>query len=218
MIPPDPSRSPTRILIADDHLIVRMGFVAMIALHPDLQVVAQAADGQEAIDQYRKHQPDIVLMDLRMPHKSGVEATTQIRKEFPGARVVMLTTYAGDEDIYRALQAGAQGYLTKEIAPDDLITAIRTVMRGEQFLPTLVRESLAARGSTAALTARELEALTLLAKGFSNREIGDLLGCSERTAKFHVENIIAKLEVSDRTEAVSAAFERGILHPALPSY
>lgn len=186
----------------------------MIALHPDLQVVAQAADGQEAVDLYAQTKPDVVLMDLRMPRMSGVEATQVIRQQDPKARVVMLTTYSGDEDIFRAMEAGALGYVTKEIAPDELIRAVRCVRNGEQFLPPGVRESLIARKACTSLTAREMEALAFLAKGFSNREIGDLLGCSERTAKFHVENIIAKLEVSDRTEAVSAAFQRGIFHPA----
>ncbi len=204
---------PIRILIADDHLIVRVGFVGMIALHTDLEVVAQAEDGQQAVDLHRECRPDITLMDLRLPKLSGVDALLAIREHDPEARVIMLTTYSGEEDIRRAIAAGAWGYLTKEIAPNELVLAIRTVAGNERYFPASVSKMLKASADTPPLTARELEVLHLLIKGLNSQEIGGVLACTERTAKFHIGNILSKLHASDRAEAVAIAYERGILHP-----
>ncbi len=208
-----PKERRIRILIADDHLIVRVGFVGMIALHTDLEVVAQAEDGIQAVELYKKHTPDVALMDLRMPRMSGLEALQEIRRHNSAARIIMLTTYSGEEDIRRALTAGACGYLTKEIAPDELVHAIRIVDRGERYLPDSVNRTFKESQDTPSLTSREMEVLHLLIKGLNSREIGAALACSERTAKFHVANILNKLHVADRAEAVAAAYERGILHP-----
>ena len=212
-MPREASSKPIRILIADDHLIVRVGFIGMISLQSGLEVVAQAENGRQAVEMYGRHLPDVALMDLRMPQLSGVEATLAIREEHPDARIIMLTTYSGEEDIRRALAAGASGYLTKEIAPEELVLAIRTVARGERYLPPSVSRSFEESRETHPLTERELEVLQLLIKGLNSREIGGVLACTERTAKFHIGNILAKLNAADRAEAVAAAYERGILHP-----
>jgi DNA-binding NarL/FixJ family response regulator len=201
-----------RILLADDHLIVRVGFSGMISLRTDFEVIAEAEDGIRAVELYRMHRPDVALLDLRMPRMSGLEALAEIRREFSEARVIMLTTYSGEEDIRRALDAGASGYLTKEIAPQELARAIETVARGERYLPESIKRSFQESSDTPPLTARELEVLGLLIKGLNSREIGTTLACTERTAKFHIGNILTKLNASDRAEAVAAAYERGILH------
>jgi DNA-binding NarL/FixJ family response regulator len=205
---------PIQMLIVDDHHLVRIGLAAILDLEPGLAVVAQAEDGLQAVDSYRRHQPDVTLMDVRMPGLGGVETTVAIRKEFPGARVIMLTTFDGDEDIHRAMQAGACGYLLKNVSADELVKAIKAVHAGERYLAAEVARRLAERNAASDLTARELEVLELLVKGLSNREIGRLLGFSENTAKFHVKGILGKLDASDRTEAATAALQRGYLHLA----
>jgi two-component system NarL family response regulator len=205
---------PIQIMIVDDHHLVRIGLVAILELEPGMAVVAQAEDGQQAVDTYRRHHPDVTLMDMRMPGLGGVEATVAIRTEFPEARIIMLTTYDGDEDIHRAMQAGARGYLLKNVPAEELVTAIKAVHAGERYLPGEVARRLAERNAASDLTARELEVLELLVKGLSNREIGRLLGFSENTAKFHVKGILGKLDASDRTEAATSALQRGYLHLA----
>ncbi len=205
------SESPIRILIADDHYVVRMGLVALVETEADLQVVGEAADGTQAVDLYKKLQPDLVLMDLRMPRGDGVTATLKIREHFPTARILMLTTYDGDDDIHRALTAGASGYLLKNSTRDGLIPAIRAVAAGQRWIPQEVANRLAVRKMFEELTPRELEVLKQLAKGLANKEIASVLNISEHTVKDHLKNILGKLHVADRTEAVTAALQRGII-------
>jgi DNA-binding NarL/FixJ family response regulator len=196
----------------DDHNIVRSGLTALIGTEPDMTVVAEATNGQQAIDLFRQHQPDVTLMDLRLPLIGGVEAITSIRKEFPTARIIVLTTYDGDEDIYRALQAGACGYLLKGMLADELLEAIRAVHSGLRRIPAAVAQRLADRMGGPELTPREVEVLNLIVKGNSNKEIGAALFISEATVKTHVNNILGKLGASDRTQAATMALQRGIIH------
>jgi DNA-binding NarL/FixJ family response regulator len=177
-----------------------------------MMVVAEAADGKQAIDLFRQHRPDVTLMDLRLPTMSGVEAVEQIRREFPAARIIVLTTFDGDEDIYRALQAGARGYLLKGMFGDELMDAIRAVHSGKSRIPPVVAERLAERMGGPSLTSRELEVLELIVLGNSNKEIGGELGISEATVKTHINSILDKLGVTDRTQAVRTALQRGIVH------
>ena len=199
-------------MVIDDQAVVRQGLVSLINTVSDMEIVAEGANGQEAVELYRRHQPDITLMDLRMPVLSGVEAIIQIRREFPGARVIVLTTYDGDEDIYRSVQAGAQGYLLKDMFFDELEAAIRKVHAGGRLIPGSVAERLAARTSSAQLTARELEVLQEIVAGKSNKEIALAFTISEATVKTHINNILSKLGVSDRTQAATTALQRGLVH------
>jgi DNA-binding NarL/FixJ family response regulator len=204
--------STIRVIIVDDHPVVRFGLAAIIGLQPDLSVVAEAGSGEEACSICSRQAADVILMDLRLPGMSGVEAIRTIRKAQPKLRFIVLTTYDGDEDIHRALEAGAQAYLLKAMSHNDLISAIRTVQAGLKFIPETVSKSLEERPPHSALSARELEVLELIVKGRSNREIGDALGISEATVKWHVNIILSRLNVSDRTQAAVAALQRGIVH------
>jgi DNA-binding NarL/FixJ family response regulator len=188
-----------------------MGLVALVETEADLQVVGEAADGTQAVDLYKKLQPDLVLMDLRMPRGDGVTATRKIREHFPAARILMLTTYDGDDDIHRALTAGASGYLLKNSTRDGLIPAIRAVAAGQRWIPQEVAKRLAVRNMFEELTPRELDVLKQLAKGLANKEIANVLNISEHTVKDHLKNILGKLYVADRTEAVTAALQHGII-------
>ena len=199
-----------RILVAEDHEIVRDGICAIINQQEDMSVIAEAENGERAVQLYQKHQPDVVLMDLRMPILEGVEAIAKIKSQFELAKIIVLTTYDTDEDIYRGLQAGAKGYLLKDISADTLATAIRTVDRGNKYVPSKVAMKLAERITTTELTNREMEVLRLLTKGNSNQEIGSKLKITEGTVKFHVNNILSKLNVSDRTQAVITGLKRGL--------
>jgi DNA-binding NarL/FixJ family response regulator len=201
-----------RILIADDHYVVRMGLAALVHTESDMEVVAEAADGAKAIELYAKFLPDLVLMDTRMPATDGIDATLEIRKRFPAARILMLTAFDGDADIRRALDAGVQGYVLKNSTGDKLIPALRAVAAGERWLPPEVTRRLAARKSFEQLTPRELEVLNEMAKGLANKQIAETLHITEYTVKDHVKNVLAKLRVADRTEAVSVALQRGIIH------
>jgi DNA-binding NarL/FixJ family response regulator len=201
-----------RILAVDDHPLIRSGLRAVIASEPDMEMVGEAANGEEAIDRYREERPDIVLMDLRMPVMDGLAATVAILREFPDAKIVALTTYEGDEDIHRALSAGARGYLLKDMMRSQLLQVIRTVQKGQRAIPAAIAARLAEYTPRIELTPRELEVLTLMAKGFSNPEIASTLGRTESTMKVHVSNILQKLQATDRTEAVTVAIQRGILH------
>ena len=200
------------IMVIDDQAVVRQGLVALINTVADMDVVAEGTNGQQAIDLYRLHHPDITLIDLRMPVLSGVEAITAIRREFPDAHIIVLTTYDGDEDIYRSLQAGAQGYLLKDMFFEELDDAIRKVHAGFRRIPARVAERLAERMSGAVLTGRELEVLTQIVRGMSNKQIASLLKISEATVKSHINNILSKLGVTDRTQAATTALQRGIVH------
>jgi DNA-binding NarL/FixJ family response regulator len=201
-----------RILVADDHALIRMGLISLVNTESDMTVLAEAADGKQAVELFVKHNPDLVLMDLRMPIKDGIEATIEIRKKSPDARVLMLTTFDGDADIHRALQAGAQGYVLKGSTGENLIPALRALAAGQRWIPKEVANRLASRRSFEELTPREVEVLRELAKGLANKEIADVLNISEHTTKGHLKNIIGKLRVADRTEAVTAALQRGIIH------
>jgi DNA-binding NarL/FixJ family response regulator len=199
------------VLIADDHFIVRSGLVALIHSEPNMHVVAQATDGAQAVELYARHQPDVALLDLRMPVKNGCEAIELIRREFPGARLLVLTAYSGDEDIHKALAAGASGYVLKSSTGDGLIPAIRAVAAGDRWIPRDVASRLAVRATYEALTQREVEVLREIAKGRANKEIAQTLAISEHTVKDHLKNILGKLHVAARTEAVTAAVQRGII-------
>jgi len=201
-----------QIMVVDDHHIVRQGLVALIGTLPDMKVIAQASDGAEAVDLYREHRPDVTLMDLRLPKQNGVDAITRIREEFPSARIIVLTTFDGDEDIYRALQAGAKGYLLKGMNADELTDAIRTVHGGKSRIPAVVAERLAERMGGPSLTGRELDVLKRIVGGRSNKEIASDLFISEATVKTHINSILSKLGVSDRTQAATTALQRGIVH------
>jgi DNA-binding NarL/FixJ family response regulator len=200
-----------RVLIADDHFIVRSGLASVIHTEPDMAVVAEAADGAQALELYRKHRPDLALLDLRMPGHGGNEAIELIRREFPEARILVLTAFSGDEDIHRALAAGAQGYVLKSATGEGLVPAIRAVAAGQRWIPRDVATRLAVRGSYEPLTARETQVLEQAARGKANKEIAAALEISEHTVKDHLKNILAKLNAADRTEAVTAALQRGII-------
>ena len=201
-----------RILIAEDHLIARVGVKTILNTQPDMKVVAEAANGPQAIDLYRRHRPDIALLDLRMPGMSGVEAAIAIRGEFPEARIIALSTYGGDEDIRRALQSGVRAYLTKDVLHDELIRAIHAVHAGKTYLPPAVAAALEASALPAGLSQREMEVLGLIVKGFGNKQIAYELNIAEHTVKNHVKNILSKLDADDRTQAATAAIQRGIIH------
>jgi len=201
-----------RVLCADDHPVVLEGLRALLNAQADIEVVATASNGHEAIELFNTHHPDITILDLRMPGLGGLDAVTEIRRADANARVVILTTYQGDEDIYRALQAGAITYLLKETLSDDLVEVVRQVHAGGRPVPKEVASRLATRISQPALTRREVEVLRLVAKGYRNKEVAADLGICEETAQVHVRNILAKLNVHDRTEAVTIAIQRGILH------
>jgi len=203
---------PIRVLIADDHPLVRQGVVAVVAAQTDMAVVGEAGDGQEAVELFRKLRPDVVLVDLGLPILDGIGAMEAIRSEFPNSRFIALTVYQGDEDIHRALQAGAQAYLLKSAPPSQLVGAIRAVHAGLRRIPPEVASRMSERGPGAGLTPREIEVLKLVAKGRTNVEIAHELHITSGTAKWFVSNILSKLGVDDRTEAVTTALERGILH------
>jgi two-component system, NarL family, response regulator len=200
------------VLVVDDHPIVRVGIVAIINARADMKAVAQCGSGEEAIDLFEQHRPDIVLMDLRLPKMSGVEAIRAIRMRHPKACFVVLTTYAGDEDIYQALEAGARAYVIKGMPHEALIDALRRVHAGGRFLPPTVTRALASRTPDSDLSAREREVLSLLARGETNKEIAQHLGITEATVKCHVSVILMRLQVSDRTQAVVTALQRGLVH------
>ena len=207
--------SPTaeiRILVVDDHFIVRMGLVALINTEPNLKVVGEADNGEQAVQRFESLHPDVVLMDLRMPGKSGHEATRLIRRLAADARVLMLSAFDGDGDIHAALEAGAQGYVLKSATGEELIPAIQAVAMGRRWIPRDVASRLKSRNSYEQLTAREIEVLNELARGLANKEIADTLKISEYTAKDHLKSILAKLRVADRTQAVTVALQRGIIH------
>jgi DNA-binding NarL/FixJ family response regulator len=201
-----------RVLISDDHPVVRAGLAAVLVQQADLELVAEAENGEQAVALYREHQPDVCLMDLRMPLMDGVEAIRTITSEFPDACILALTTYEGDADIRRALEAGARGYLLKDMLLTDVIRAIRSVHRGERVIPNAVAVRLAEFPERSDLTERELEVLQFVARGLSNKEVARAIGRTDETVKIHLKNMFAKLGVADRTEAVTVAITRGLIH------
>lgn len=200
-----------RIVVADDHPIVREGLAAILGRQPDMEVVGEAETGREAVDLARRLAPDVVLMDLRMPDMNGVEAIAAIHKDQPGSRILVLTVYDGDQQIVRALQAGARAYLLKDTFREDLLEAVRAVAEGKRRIPSEVAQRLAEHVANPGLTARELEVLRLMARGRTNLEIGRSLFITESTVKGHVNGILGKLGVRDRTQAVTTALRRGIV-------
>ena len=206
-----PTGDSIRVLVVEDNHVVRQGLVALLNVVDGLEVVGEAADGVEAITQFRKHKPDVTLMDLRLPRMGGVDVIQRIRVETPQARFVVLTTYDGDEDIYKALKAGARAYLLKGMTTDELVATIRTVHAGKSHIPPAIAERLAERMGTEDLTIRELDVLEQIVQGKSNKEIGTELDISEATVKTHINSLLSKLGVTDRTQAATAAIRRGIV-------
>jgi len=206
------SMPPIRVLCVDDHRLMREGIVHIVGLQPDIKVVAEASNGEEAVEQFLRHQPDVTLMDLQLPRMNGLQAIRAIRHGAPDARVVVLTMYHGDEDIYRALQAGAAGYLLKDTVPEDLVRVIREVHAGKRAIPPDVEAALALRATQPALTFREIQVLELLATGKRNKEIAADLGISSDTARAHIKSIFIKFNVHDRTAALAEALRRGMIH------
>jgi two-component system NarL family response regulator len=202
---------PIRILVVDDHHVVRSGLAASLGLEDDLNVVAEAGSADEAVAQFRKHHPDVVLMDLRLPGANGTAATASLRREWPDARVLMFTTFDGEEDIYRAMQAGARGYLLKSAARGELLSAIRAIAAGERHLPPALAQRLAGRVAAPDVSEREREVLQLIARGKANKEIAAALGISEETVKRHASNLFVKMGVADRAQATSEGIRRGLI-------
>jgi DNA-binding NarL/FixJ family response regulator len=200
-----------RVLCVDDHPLLREGIAAIINNQPDMLLTAEATNGAEAVQKFREHQPDVTLMDLRLPDVSGIDALIAIRSEFPDARIVMLTTFEGDVEIHRSLEAGARGYLLKSMPPKDLVEAIRQVNSGKKRIPPELAAQLAEHLGDEALTEREVEVLRHVAGGNRNRDIADRLFISEETVKVHIKHIMEKLGASDRTQAVAIAVRRGII-------
>jgi DNA-binding NarL/FixJ family response regulator len=203
--------NPIRITIADDHPLLRQGIAALLADQPDMQIVAQAATGLEAIEIFRTHRPDLMLMDLQMPGMNGIDAMIAIRGEFPEARFIVLTTYAGDVQIVRALKAGARAYLLKSLLHRELLDTIRAVHAGQKRIPPEIAAQLADHAADDSLTPREIEVLRHIAEGSANKIVADRLSITEETVKAHVKNILSKLGANDRTHAVTIALKRGII-------
>ena len=202
---------PIRILVVDDHFMVRMGLSASLNVEADMQVVAEAGSAEAAIAAYRQHRPTLVIMDLRLPGMGGAECSAEIVREFPDAQILILSTHSGEEEVYRALQAGARGYVLKSVMREELLRAIREVNDGRRYLEPAVALLLAERLSHPTLTQRELEVLRMVSKGFGNKEIGAALNIAEVTVKLHVSHVLEKLHVNDRTQAATVALQRGII-------
>jgi DNA-binding NarL/FixJ family response regulator len=206
-----PASGKIRVLLVDDHYVVRLGLVALLKDEEDIEIVGECEDGTSCLQRYRELHPDVVLMDLRLTNESGITVTSQLLGLNPAAKIVMFTTFDLEEDIYKALQAGASGYVLKSALDLELVQAIRKVFQGEIYISPRAESRLSLRNAGPHLTSREAEVLQLMSKGLTNKEIGDLLHCTDRTIKFHVKNILEKLQASDRTEAVTSAISRGLI-------
>ena len=200
------------VLIADDHAMMRLGLAEAIEGERDMTLIAEAANGQQAIELYRKCLPDVVTMDLQMPGPDGAETTARLRAEFPNAKVVVVSVFEGEEDIWRAVKAGASGYVLKSAEVEEILEAIRTVVSGETYFPSIIAAKLAARNTRDTLSPRELQVLQQIVAGLSNKEIAVSLSMSEATVKLHISNTLSKLAVADRTQAAIVAVQRGIVH------
>jgi DNA-binding NarL/FixJ family response regulator len=205
------SAQPIRVLAVDDHPLLREGIATLLAAQPDMTLIAEASNGREAIEQYRIHRPDVTLMDLQMPEMNGVDAMIAICGEFPGARIIVLTTYTGDVQVLRALKAGAKGYLLKNLLRKELLETIRLVHAGQKRIPPDVAAELAQHAIDETLSSREIEVLRLISGGNANKEIAAQLSITEETVKGHIKNILAKLGANDRTHAVTIGLKRGII-------
>lgn len=215
------SPTPIRILSVDDHDLVRKGIAAILATAPGIELVAEASNSADALRLYRQHQPDVTLMDIRLPDRSGIATAIEIREEFPDAKIIALTSYDGDQDIYRALEAGVRGYLLKEMVHTEIIRAIHIVHSGKRYIPQEVTNQLDGFFPEVALTPREVDVLSLVARGLGNKEVGDVLGTASGTVKAHMQSILGKLGAKDRTHAVTIGLRRGIIHlhsPDLASF
>ena len=210
---PSPRSAPIRILVADDHLVYRIGIRNLIGSVAGFEVVGEASDGLQAIELYRKLKPDVLLLDLRMPQKSGIEVVRAIRKEWNDARILIVTSYQTEEEIFQVLEAGALGYILKDMGRETLVEAIRSVYARGKWLSPNIQRQFTDRALRQQLTAREMEVIRLLARGLTNKEIGNVYGISASTVKNHVNSLLTKLEVADRTEAVSFCLARGIVRP-----
>jgi len=208
----NPAAQTIRVLCVDDHPLVRKGIASILANEADMQLVGEAGDGREAVEAFRVHRPDVTLMDIRMPQMDGIEATKLIRRDNPDARIIALTSYDGDQEIYRSLEAGVRGYILKEMVHTEIVRAIRVVYSGKRLMPAEVAERLSEHFPQVTLTQREVEVLTFVAQGLGNKEIGAQLGTAAGTVKMHLQNILCKLGASDRTHAVTLAVRRRIIY------
>jgi DNA-binding NarL/FixJ family response regulator len=206
------SKNVIRILVAEDHWIARIGIITALKMQRDMIIVGEAANGRQAVELFREHVPDVAVLDVRMPVLSGIDAAIAIRHDFPRASLIALSTYGGDEDIRRALEAGMRAYLTKDILQDELVTAIHAVYDGGSYLPPSIAAALVAQMPRPDLSAREMEVLELVVQGLLNKQIAHALNISEYTVKNHVKNILEKLGVEDRTQAATVSIQRGIIH------
>jgi DNA-binding NarL/FixJ family response regulator len=206
------SKNAIRILVAEDHWIARIGIITALKMQRDMIIVGEAANGQQAVELFQKLVPDVAILDVRMPVLSGIDAAIAIRRDFPRARLIALSTYGGDEDIRRALAAGVRAYLTKDVLHDELVIAIHAVHDGGSYLPATIAAALAAQMPRPDLSAREMQVLELVVQGLLNKQIAHALNISENTVKNHVKNILEKLEVEDRTQAATVSIQRGIIH------
>ena len=201
-----------RVLLIEDHFLARMALHSVLSGHAQIQIVGEASDGEAGVEMFRSLRPDVVVLDLRLPRVSGFEVIVQLRREFPNARIVILSNYHGSEDIYRAVQSGAMAYLTKDASGEELLNAIQSVDRGLRYLPHVALDRLAERMPSVELTPREAEVLACITKGFSNREIAEELGIAEKTVRIHVSSVLEKMGARDRTQATIYALQRGLVH------
>jgi len=210
------NRSVIRILTVDDHPLLREGIAALVKAEPDMEIVAEASEGEEAVKQFRRHRPDVTLMDIQMPNLNGTEAISRIRNEFPNAKIIVLSTYSGDVQVLQAIKAGARGYIVKGHVHRELLDAIRSVHAGHKRIPPEIAAELAEHAADDSLSSREIEVLRLIATGNANKQIADMLSIEETTVKSHISSILSKLSANDRTHAVTIGLQRGIIELGIP--